>query len=85
MSNQRDTRRANVNWSIPRNEAGTVSWDGAKMAVLMDIRDELRKLNRLLHCDNFLRIPMKLDQIERNTKKKRRSARPKKAARRGAR
>ena len=65
-----DNRQANVEWSIPCNEAGTVSWDGAKMAVLMDLRDELRKLNKIIHCDNFLRIPQKLDQIQRNTKRR---------------
>lgn len=35
--------------------------------VLMDIRDELQKLNSLLHCQNFINIPTKLDTIRRHT------------------
>ena len=41
-------------------------------ALLMDLRDELKKLNALLHCSNFVSIPQKLDAIRRNTTKKRR-------------
>lgn len=44
------------------------------LAVLMDIRDELKALNLLLHCQNFQNIPFKLDAIARNTKKKRKRA-----------
>lgn len=40
-------------------------------ALLMDIRDELKRLNGVLHCPNFLAIPFKLDAIKRNTTKKR--------------
>jgi hypothetical protein len=36
----------------------------------MDIRDELQKLNALLHCSNFRNIPAKLERIARNTTKK---------------
>lgn len=35
----------------------------------MDIRDELKKLNNLLYCQNFIGIPGKLHQIELNTRK----------------
>ena len=48
------------------------SWTEVEVAVLMDIRDELKSLNRLLHCANFIAIPRKLDQIARNTEKKKR-------------
>jgi len=38
----------------------------------MDIRDELKQLNRLLRCPNFLAIPYTLNKIERNTRKPKR-------------
>lgn len=43
------------------------------LAVLMDIRDEMQKLNAILHCPNFVQIPSILRQIDRNTKKKRKT------------
>jgi hypothetical protein len=61
-----DTRHKDATWSLPENP----SLDYAKLAVLMDIRDELKALNHVLHCVNFLAIPRKLDDIVRNTKKK---------------
>ncbi len=39
-------------------------------ALLMDLRDELKRLNALLHCPNFTGIPQTLHKIERNTRKK---------------
>lgn len=41
----------------------------ARLAVLMDIRDELKKLNGLLRCQNFIDIPHVLKDIRRNTHK----------------
>jgi hypothetical protein len=35
----------------------------------MDIREELQRLNRLLHCQNFTAIPSELRKIARNTAK----------------
>jgi hypothetical protein len=60
---------ANLNWRLP--EAGTVSHDQAQLAVLMDIREELRTLNRLLGCSNFTGIPRVLKRISANTAKPR--------------
>ena len=48
------------------------SYIGLTLAVLVEVRDELKKLNALLHCDNFIRIPTELKHIRRNTTKKRR-------------
>jgi len=31
-----------------------ITMDGAQLAVLMDIRDELKAINRILHCSNTL-------------------------------
>lgn len=61
-------RHKDVEWNIP-NPA--LSWEQVNAAVLMDIRDELKRLNNLFHCINFMNIPSKLDAIKRNTAKKR--------------
>lgn len=63
------------------NDDGSESIDSdrATMAVLFVIRDELKKLNRLLHCHNAVAIPMKLYRIIKNTTKpKRKKPIPKK-------
>jgi hypothetical protein len=35
----------------------------------MDLRDEMKRLNNLLHCQNFLAIPYHLERIRLNTRK----------------
>lgn len=62
-------RHANAEWNLPNPVA---DWTQAQVAVLMDIRDELKRLNALLHCHNCVAIPQKLDAIVKNTTKKRR-------------
>lgn len=55
------------------NEKGHIgTWEKVAIAALYDIRDELKRLNEVLYCRNFLDIPLKLDRIEKNTKKRRR-------------
>jgi hypothetical protein len=54
---------ANSRWLVSTNSDGTVPVEHVKFALLQDIRDELQKLNALLHCSNFLNIPHKLDRI----------------------
>lgn len=67
-----DTRRSNKDWTVCGEQAGDmIGWDGAKLAVLMDLRDELKKLNTLLHCSKFTSLPDTLRKIERNTRRKR--------------
>lgn len=66
-----DTRKKNFNWRIHTNADGTTPSADAHLAVFMDIRDELQKLNRVFECPNFLRIPWTLDEIRKQTKKKR--------------
>jgi len=67
-------RHKDQNWSLPEGEPSprgrAHQWDSIKVALLMDIRDELKSMNAILHCSNFLRIPRKLDEIRRNTAKK---------------
>lgn len=65
-------RQKDAQWQLNLSATGTVTTADAQLAVLMDVRDELKLLNALLRCDNFLAIPRKLDDIRRNTAKKRR-------------
>ena len=51
------------------DEAVNEHW---QIAVLFVIRDELKKLNALLHCHNFTGIPHTLTSIKKNTTKRRR-------------
>jgi hypothetical protein len=74
-----DIRKKNINWRINTNLDGTTPSVDAKLAVLMDIRDELQSVKSLLQdiaaplrCQNFLRIPKKLDAIRKNTERKKR-------------
>jgi hypothetical protein len=67
-----DKRFRNVNWEIPRETSGNISFDGAQLSVLMDIRDELQRINLILSCKNVTDIPIYLSQIAKNTKKVRR-------------
>jgi hypothetical protein len=55
-------------WNVYEDN-GNTSWEKVGVSVLMDIRDELKRLNSLLACPNFLRIPVALDAIRKNTKK----------------
>lgn len=58
-----DRRRKNVEWNIADENGGIPTWDRVGIAVLMDIRDELQRLNSLLHCGNFIGIPHELRQL----------------------
>ena len=64
-----DTRRKNTNWKIKVDPGGVATFDQAKLAVLMDIRDELQALNRIMSCSNTLAIPALLRSIGANTEK----------------
>lgn len=70
MGRKRAGRFKNLNWNLPSTEEGKLpKWDYVPIALLMDIRDELQRLNKLLGCANCVAIPRKLDQIEVNTRK----------------
>lgn len=66
-----DRRKKNSIWYVADESGKTLTWDEAQLAVLMDIRDELQAMNRVLRCPNFQHIPAKLDRIGRNTAKPR--------------
>jgi hypothetical protein len=64
-------RHKDGQWSLPTTANGAIeSWDLVKVAVLMDLRDELKKLNALLHCHNFVGIPRTLRTIAKQTAKR---------------
>lgn len=64
-----DQREKNANWAV-RDRTGNIYNQGAHLAVLMDIRDELQSLNSLLRCSNFMGIPHDLRLIRKNTTKR---------------
>lgn len=62
----------NIDWDIPVTSTGNIAdWDAVRTSVLMDVRDnlvdvrnELQKLNSLLHCQNFIDIPNILRRVD---------------------
>lgn len=62
-------RYKDADWPLPTPRIGT--WEQVQVAVLMDIRDELKRLNALLHCHRFVGIPKTLDRLDRRFAKKR--------------
>jgi hypothetical protein len=72
-------RHANFNWNLPEPTPSTdgswkhYSWESINAALLMDLRDELQRLNQLLQCPAFVGIPERLREIARNTTPKKRS------------
>jgi len=66
-----------VDWQLYRRDDGTWSFDDIKITLLMEIRDELQKLNGLLRCTNFQSIPRTLREIRTYTGR----IRPRKRAR----
>ncbi len=68
-------RHKDTEWALPEHGNGKfIGYDGAQLAVMMDIRDELKKLNRVFECYNFVRIPRILDRISANTTRKTRKS-----------
>lgn len=67
-----DTRRKNTSWTLPE---GSLSYDAAQLAVLMDIRDELQAIRARLDCYETRAIPRYLRRISANTAKPRKKKR----------
>ena len=68
-------RHKDINWNLHDNLSIDGGYQAIACAVLMDIRDELKRINATLGCHNFLNIPCKLDDIIQNTARKRRKPR----------
>lgn len=65
-------RHKDFNWHLPdrdRSDSGsrTHCWDSIHTAVLMDIRDELKALNRTFNCINFQQMPHTMKAVRANT------------------
>ena len=67
-----DRQSRNIDWEVTEANGTTPTWERAGIAVLMDIRRELQRLNGLLSCPHFTAIPRTLRTISRNTAKPRR-------------
>ena len=77
------TRCKDQDWAVGDPATGKVpSWERAGIAVLMDIRDELKRLNRLLWCPKFVSIPATLRRISRNTAKPMQTRKPRQTRKR---
>jgi hypothetical protein len=70
-----DTRAKDWDWTIRKNSQDYYATETAQLAVLMDIRDELKQLNRVFACHNAQDIPNILRRIDKNTKKRKRKVR----------
>jgi hypothetical protein len=71
-----DRRQKDVNWYVASERGDVLTWEQASVAVLMDIRDELKMIrvavqgtNNVLNCQNFLEVPRILRTIRANTRK----------------
>jgi len=60
-------RFKNSDWDLADSHGNVGTWERVGIAVLMDIRDELQTLNRLLGCRNFIEVPTILREIKANT------------------
>lgn len=65
MGKQAATAKYGINWNHHSNDDGTWSQDSVQSILLQEVRDELKKLNTLLGCRNFLDIPTRLRAIDR--------------------
>lgn len=62
----------NADWNLQTDVSGHCTWDGVKIALLMDIRSELRRIRTIAECPNAIAIPNLLRQIVKQTKPTRR-------------
>ncbi len=70
-------RLKGLDWKLSdgvRNSEGGITYPNgtAELALLMDIRDELQAVRRILECPRFQRIPGTVLRIATNTQKVRR-------------
>jgi hypothetical protein len=62
-------------WTMSTDALGHYSYEQATLAVLMDLRDEMKRMNSVLNCTNFLAVPGILRVIQEQTKKPKRRRR----------
>lgn len=64
-------RFKDAHWDLTSEPDGKLTLERIRAALLMDLRDELKRINRTLSCRNFQSIPSLLRRIASNTAKKR--------------
>lgn len=71
-------RHKNVDWNVGDLKNNVATWDQVNASILLDIRDELKRMNAILHCHNTLMIPHTLKRIDKRlaTKMPLRGAKP---------
>jgi hypothetical protein len=63
-------RFKNVDWDLSATPSGGIkTWDAVHIAVLMDIRDELQALNRVMQCPNVQRGFRAMERMDRRLAK----------------
>jgi hypothetical protein len=72
MADPTDRFARNVDWYVRTEQGSLMSVEHAQLAVLMDIRRELRRLNAVFSCPDVRGIPRTLQQISQNTTPKKR-------------
>ncbi len=60
-------RHKGVNWNLPERQLQ--DWTQVSVAVLMDIRDELQTLNRIMSCFQVARMSNDINRIDRRLAK----------------
>lgn len=59
-------KHKDVDWTLPTTEKGALTdWQKVEIAVLMDIRDQLRELNATLGCYRVQRMCDDVHRIDR--------------------
>lgn len=67
-------RHKDINWKLSDfGLGGCIQTEQCTLAVLMDIRDELKRINTRLDCHETLSIPALLRRIKANTTRKRKA------------
>ena len=68
----RRQRWAGTNWQLDESDdgKGVINSAEASLSVLMDLRDELQRLNGVFACSNFQAIPEILRQIRGHVERK---------------
>lgn len=71
-------RHKDVDWNleagVPTGHGNTHRWESIYVSLLMDIRDELKALNRVIGCRNFREVPTILRGIRRHIAKPKKKA-----------
>lgn len=62
------TRLRNMNWAPGNAEGGADNWEQAKIAILLDIRDELQRIRGSIECPNVRKGFIAMQQLNHHIK-----------------